>query len=237
MTAADQHGTTLDAAARAGARIGILGGTLDPIHLGHLETAFAARAALSLDRLVILPTRIPPHRHHQPLASPFHRFAMASLAVHDLADTTVSDTELCAPGPSYTADTLERLHATGLVASQIFFITGADAFAEIETWRRYPDVLRLAHFVVVSRPGHAVASLGDRLPALASRMVAAGAAAGTLSTPAIFLVEASTPDISSSEIRRRIARGESLAGLVPPPVETHIVRHGLYGAGHLHGQS
>ncbi len=216
----------------AGERTGILGGTLDPIHLGHLETALAARAALALDRLIILPTRIPPHRHHQPVASPYHRFAMAVLAVQDLAGVTVSDAELCAPGPSYTADTLQRLHESGLRASQIFFITGADAFAEIETWSRYPQVLDLAHFVVISRPGHSVASLRDRLPALSGRMIAAATSAGTLTKPAIFLVDAPTPDVSSSEIRRRIARGESLSGLVPAAVAAHIVRHRLY----LHGQ-
>lgn len=237
MTATDRHGTTRDESRQPGARIGILGGTLDPIHLGHLDAALAARTALALDRVVVIPTRIPPHRHHQPVASPYHRFAMAALAVQEFPDMTASDTELCAPGPSYTADTLARLHASGLAASQIFFIIGADAFAEIETWSRYPDVLDLAHFVVISRPGHAIATLHDRLPALASRMVGGDAATGTLSNPAIFLVEASTPDISSSEIRRRIARDAPLAGLVPPAVERHIVRHGLYGAGHLHGQS
>lgn len=233
MTATARHGQRQHGAGR----LGVFGGTLDPIHFGHIETALAARAALSLDRLLIVPTRIPPHRHHQPLASPYHRFAMAALAVQDIPEATISDVELCAPGPSYTADTLTRLHATGLAALQIFFITGADAFAEIETWSRYPEVLDLANFVVIARPGHDVDALRDRLPALAGRMVGTPATAGTLSNPAIFLVQARTPDISSSEIRRRIARGDSLAGLVSPPVEAHIVRHGLYGASHLHGQN
>lgn len=215
----------------AGERTGILGGTLDPIHRGHLETALAARAALALDRLIVLPTRIPPHRHRQPIASAYHRFAMAALAVQDVDGVTVSDAELCAPGPSYTADTLQRLHESGLPASQIFFITGADAFAEIETWSRYPQVLDLAHFVVVSRAGHPVSTLNDRLPALSGRMVAAAPSPATLTNPAIFLVDARTPDISSSEIRRRIARGESLSGLVPAAVAAHIVRHRLYSHG------
>src|SRR5688572_7806100 len=147
----------------AAARIGFLGGTLDPIHMGHLETARAAIAALSLDRVEIVPSRIPPHRHLQPCASPFHRFAMAALAVNGVEGLTVSDMELAAPGPSYTADTLTRLHGAGLAASQIFFITGADAFAEIETWARFPEVLDLAHFVVISRPGHPLTSLPGRL--------------------------------------------------------------------------
>src|SRR5574338_423363 len=115
----------------AAARIGILGGTLDPIHQGHLDTALAARQALALDRVIILPSRVPPHRPQQPLASRYHRFAMTALAVNGIDGLAASDMELCAPGPSYTADTLSRYHAaSGMAASQIFFITGADAFAE-----------------------------------------------------------------------------------------------------------
>src|SRR3954454_3904890 len=117
-----------------GARLGILGGTLDPVHVGHVETALAARDALSLDRVLLLPSRVPPHRPHQPHASIFHRFAMAALAVNGLDALEASDAELAMPGPSYTADTLDRFHAEGLAGSQIFFIIGADAFAEIETW-------------------------------------------------------------------------------------------------------
>lgn len=226
----------------AGARIGVLGGTLDPIHLGHLDTAAAARHALALDRVLIIPSNVPPHRT-PPVASAYHRFAMAALAINGVEGLFVSDEELCAPGPSFTADTLDRLHARGLTASQIFFITGADAFAEIETWRRYPEVLDLARFVVISRPGLSATALPARLPALAGRMV----------TPAddtsasILLVDARTRDISSTDIRSRLACGRSISGLVPESVETHILQHGLYARGprdgstrttadHLHGE-
>lgn len=217
-------------------RIGILGGTLDPIHLGHLESARAARAALSLDRVVLLPAGVPPHRHQMPIASAYHRFAMAALAVNGIEGLSVSDMELRATGPSYTVDTLSRLHDRGMSASQIFFITGADAFAEIETWARYPDVLDLAHFVVIARPAHDLASLRLRLPALADRMIDSRVDPATLTGPAIFLVDARTPDVSSTDIRRRIARGERVTGLVPAAVERHIEQHGLYRAGHLHGE-
>lgn len=211
-----------------GQRIGILGGTLDPIHLGHVAAAVAARDALTLDRVIVLPSLVPPHRQHQPLASPYHRFAMAALAVNPLDGLMVSDLELCAPGPSYTADTLTRLRAWGLTPSQIFFITGADAFAEIATWRRYPDVLDLAQFVVVSRPGDPASSLRERLPDLAPRMRDDGASRISDGNTLIFLVDAPTPDVSSTEIRRRVRQGESLRGLVPPAVEAHILRHSLY---------
>jgi nicotinate-nucleotide adenylyltransferase len=212
----------------AAVRLGFLGGTLDPIHVGHIETAHAARRALRLDRVDVVPSRIPPHRHQQPCASPFHRFAMAALAINGSDGLTVNDMELASPGPSYTADTLARLHATGLAPSQIFFITGADAFAEIETWARYPEVLDLAQFIVIARPGHPVAALPERLPALAHRMMAPSAPAPP-GRAAIFLVDARTPDVSSTDVRRRIARRDPLTGLVPPSVEAHIVQHGLYG--------
>ena len=223
------------------ARIGILGGTLDPIHLGHVAVALAARDALALQRVVIMPSSVPPHRPEQPSASAFHRFAMAALCVAGYDWMTVSDDELNAPGPSFTAGTLERLHAQGLRPSQIFFITGADAFAEIETWHRYPAVLDLAHFAVVSRPGITVASLESRLPALASRFVDPEQVGRTAAVPtAIFLIDAATPEVSSTDLRRRLPAGETVSGMVCPAVEQHIARHHLYGRGHsadqLHGQ-
>ena len=89
-------------------RIGLLGGTLDPIHLGHVETAAAARRALDLDRVYVLPSRVPPHRAQQPVASGYHRFAMTALAVNGVDGLAASDVELRTPGPSYTADTLSR---------------------------------------------------------------------------------------------------------------------------------
>lgn len=214
------------------ARIGILGGTLDPIHCGHLEAAIAVRDALRLTDVRVLPSRVPPHRAVQPVASPFHRFAMAALAVNGIDGLVASDAELCVSGPSYTADTLDRLRGRGVDGSQIFFITGADAFAEIATWHRYPEVLDLAHFVVVSRPGHAMDDMRRRLPGLSARMRSAGdvmsGGLSVLQNPAILLVETATPDVSSTGIRERLRRGESVTGLVPPAVERHIEQHGLY---------
>ena len=239
-------------------RIGLLGGTLDPIHLGHVETADAARRALDLDRVYVLPSRVPPHRSQQPVASGYHRFAMTALAVNGLDGLAASDVELRTPGPSYTADTLSRFRErSGLSAAQIFFITGADAFAEIETWYRYPEVLDLANFVVVSRPGFLTEPLRDRLPGLAARMISGRRVETSNQPPAasgdfiegqalsgIFLVDAATPDVSSTAIRKRLAAGQPITGLVPAAVERHIVQHGLYteGAGplaadHLHGEN
>jgi nicotinate-nucleotide adenylyltransferase len=220
-------------------RIGILGGTLDPIHCGHLAAATAAQAAFGLPRVLVMPSHVPPHRPIQPSASPFHRFAMTALAVTGVPRVEACDDELRADGPSYTANTLERLQGRGFAASQIFFITGADAFAEIATWKRYPDVLDLAHFVVVSRPGYDIDSLSSRLPNLLDRMRPAAAPARTDGRTLIFLLPTPTPDVSSTRVRERLRRGESIAGLVPPLVEAYIHQHRLYSscpADHLHGQ-
>ena len=223
-----------------GTRIGILGGTLDPIHCGHLAAATAARDAFDLSRVLVIPARVPPHRAIQPLASPFHRFAMASLAVSGVARFEASDDELRSDGPSFTADTLARQHASGLAPSQIFFITGADAFADIATWKRYPAVLDLANFVVVTRPGHDLDAVAAKLPSLASRMRPADAGASTQASTLIYLLHAPTPDVSSTTVRERLRRGEAITGLVPPLVEVHIRQHQLYSAAaadQLHGQN
>jgi nicotinate-nucleotide adenylyltransferase len=209
-------------------RIGILGGTLDPIHCGHMAAAVAARDAFDLAEVLVLPSRIPPHRPVQPVASAFHRFAMAALAVSGVPRLLASDDELRLDGPSYTAETLDRLHARGQSAAQIFFITGADAFADIATWKRFPEVLDLANFVVVSRPGHRLDALPAQLPALASRMRRADGAAPAGADPVIFLLQAPTPEVSSTLVRDRLRRAEPIAGLVPPLVEAHILQHRLY---------
>jgi nicotinate-nucleotide adenylyltransferase len=226
----------------SGTRIGILGGTFDPVHVGHLDTAQAAHRALALDRVLVMPSGTPPHRSIQPSASRFHRFAMTALAVTGIPWLLVSDLEIGTTDPCYTFDTLARLQATGLGPAQIFFITGADAFAEIETWSRYPQVLEMAQFVVVSRPGHAAAALPAKLPALAARMRnAAAPVSATVGAPSgldpavpaleILLLDAPTRDVSSTEIRRCLETGVSVAGLVPAAVETYIGQHGLYRRG------
>ena len=233
-------------------RTGVLGGTFDPIHLGHLAVAGEAQRRLGLDEVLLLPLRAGAHRASPPAASPFHRFAMAALAARSDRRLAASDVELARAGTSYTADTLRALQAGGTERWQIFFLAGADAFAEIATWREYPAVLDLAHFVVCSRDGVAASSMPRRLPELASRMIPVpsivsdpGAEAPGLHAndvtlgrvrlsqgpeTRVFLLDCATPDISSTDIRARARAGRPLAGLVPPEVDDHIRRHGLYGA-------
>ena len=214
-------------------RTGVLGGTFDPIHLGHLAVAGQARLSLDLDEVLLIPSLSPPHRASGPAASPFHRFAMVALAAAADPCLLASDVELQRSGPSYTADTLRRLHALGYRPEDLFFLTGADAFADIATWREYPGVLSLAHFVVSSRPGLAAPALPARLPALAPRMCQldpSGPPPAIGAEPCVFLLDCVTPPVSSTDIRALARDGRRLAGLVPPDVDTYIFRHRLYSA-------
>ncbi|MDR1989711.1 MAG: nicotinate-nucleotide adenylyltransferase [Acidobacteriaceae bacterium] len=231
-------------------RLGILGGTFDPIHRGHLDLGTAAHEALRLTSVLVLPSHVPPHRP-QTSASAFHRFAMAAMAVSGQRGWEVSDLELNAPGPSYTSHTLQRLLDTGYMPGELFFVIGADAFADIESWRDYPELLSLANFAVVSRPGHSVRDLPMRVPRLADRFAnSTNAARGE--TTSIFLIDALTADVSSTIIRERLLAHLSVDGLVPERVQQHIEQHRLYrspiptrraadlsshpAAGRLHGE-
>jgi nicotinate-nucleotide adenylyltransferase len=212
--------------------LGLLGGTFDPIHLGHVAAARAAQEALALDLVRLVVSARPPHRPDSPRGSEYHRLEMIRRAIDDAMAVgglrlEVSDLEVRRAGPSYTYDTLQALHAQGLTPLQMVFITGADAFAEIGTWHRYPEVLDQAHFAVIARPGTTLATLETRLPALASRMIGPRHFNDAV-TPRIVLVERDTPDVSSTEVRRRARAGESLAGLVSPSVAAYIAQHHLY---------
>ena len=215
------------------ARTGILGGTFDPVHYGHLDAAAAAQAALALDQVIFLPSHVPPHRQVNPRASAYHRFALLALAIQDHRRFRVSEDELTREGPSFTVDTLRRLHERGHQPSQLFFILGVDAFADIATWREFPAVLDAAHFVVVTRPGTSLDAALARNPTLASRMRTDDRkCTGT----GIFFVSADTRDVSSTAIRARLAAGQAIDDLVPAAVAAHIESNDLYGAvNQLHG--
>ena len=212
-----------------GRRIGIMGGTFDPIHCGHLDAAHAAETTLSLTRLFFVTSHVPPHRP-PPHASSYHRFAMVSLAVAGRQGWHASDLELRDHAQSYTSATLKKLHTDGFAPAELFFIIGADAFADIMSWVNYPAILDYAHFAVVSRPGHPIDGLPQRLPALAQRMVLPAIDTSSRKDPSIVLLDAPTSDVSATAIRQRRTQGESIAGLVPDPVRQHIEQHDLYTA-------
>jgi len=201
-------------------RTGILGGTFDPIHCGHIDAARAAQEALGLTEVIVVTSNVPPHRG-APIASSYHRFAMSALAVSGRPGWRVSDIELQSSAPSYTVATLRQFHEDGYSAEELFFLIGADAFAEIESWREYPRVVELAHFAVVTRPGFVLERPTGLPTALAERIVS---------------INAATADVSATMVRQRIASGKSIAGLVPPLVRQHIEQHRLYISGRTHGQ-
>jgi nicotinate-nucleotide adenylyltransferase len=217
--------------------IGLLGGTFDPVHVGHVAVAEACLGALGLERVLLVPASIPPHRP-APRVSIYHRFAMVALAAMSAESLMASDIEVEAADPSYTAVLLDRMRSLGHAPSQLVFITGADAFAEIATWHDYPAVLDRAHFAVVSRPGYDAGSLRRSLPELAARFI--DVPSRPLEQPlrapdahptAIFLIEAETPDVSSTLVRERAGNGGWLHDLVPGAVAEYILRHRLYADG------
>jgi nicotinate-nucleotide adenylyltransferase len=214
-----------------GRRIGILGGTFDPIHCGHLDMGGAAERALGLTQIVVMTANIPPHRP-QPVASSYHRFAMVALAIAGHERWRASDFELGIGLPSFTSGTLQHFHDRGFTSTELCFVIGADAFAEIESWKDFPVILDRAHFAVVSRPGFPVGEMPARLPALARRMTGPS----ETTRPSIFLIDAPTANVSATAIRQRSARGESIVDLVPPAVGQHIERHALYSTRSMTGE-
>ena len=184
-------------------RIGILGGTFDPIHLGHLAAARAAIECAHLDRVLVVPTGVPPHRPPT-MAGAHDRLEMSRLATAGDPRFEVSDIELRRAGPSYTVETLRalrRLHPD----DEMFLILGWDAAKLMDTWHEPEEVRRLARVVVVTRPG-----------------------SGAPATTTEILCERPTPDISGSALRRSLARGEPVADRLPPEVESYIARNKLY---------
>jgi nicotinate-nucleotide adenylyltransferase len=188
-------------------RLGVFGGTFDPVHLGHLRAAECAREAARLDRVLFLPSGRPPHRDAT-LADAFDRYAMVSLATAGHAAFAPSDLELRREGPSYTLDTLLELRQR-FAQAEPFLILGSDAFAEVATWREPRRVGELCTFVVVDRPGAPAGS--DPLPG--ARVLRAQAAA---------------LPVSSSEVRRLRREGRSVRYLVPDAVADYIDKRELY---------
>jgi len=193
-------------------RLGILGGTFDPIHVGHIAAARAAIQCERLDRVLIVPSGTPPHRG-QTIAGSEDRLEMCRLAIAGDERMAVSDVEVRRGGRSYTVDTLRQLkgdHAD----DRLFLILGWDAAKLFRTWRDPEEIRRLASVIVVTRPG--TGALTD----------AALAAAGL--GPGDSVCEADTPDISGSELRAEIARGEPVGDCLVPAVERYIAGRGLY---------
>jgi nicotinate-nucleotide adenylyltransferase len=190
-------------------RLGIFGGTFDPIHIGHLIVAELARCLLPLDRVLFVPARIPPHKGSVP-TDPNHRLHMTDLATRDNPAFEVSDLELRRDGPSYTVETLRDLREENPADTEHYLLMGADSARDLESWKDHQVLLEEATVVVLNRSGVRRADLPERIERRAT----------VLSTPVI--------EISSSDIRRRIRDGGSIRYLVTDPVERYVRSEGLY---------
>ncbi|HSW09417.1 MAG TPA: nicotinate-nucleotide adenylyltransferase [Bacillota bacterium] len=197
-------------------RLGIMGGTFDPIHLGHLVAAEAAREQFDLEQVLFVPARLPPHKQDREITPAEQRHAMVLLATANHPRFVASRVELDRPGPSYTVDTLRFFRATHPRA-RLYFITGADALMELDTWKDPEELLRLCHMIVVSRPGCDRERLREKAADLQRRM---SCHIEELAAPALA--------ISSRDLRQRVAEGKSLRYLVPREVRDYILKHRLY---------
>lgn len=194
-------------------RIGILGGTFDPIHVGHLAAAHAALECERLDRVMFMPSGVPPHRGRA-VAGASDRLEMCRRAIAGEPRFEVSDLEVRRGGASYTVDTLREL-APQHRGDELYLILGWDAAKLFATWHEPAEVRSLASVIVVTRPGSG--------PPTEAELEEAGLGRSA------SLCEHETPDISASELREQIARGEDVGDCLPPAVERYIAERGLYG--------
>ena len=195
-------------------RLGILGGTFDPVHNGHLAFAEAARKACGLDRVWLMPACVPVYKRNQNVTSEDHRLAMCRLAVETNPYFEASDLELKRGGDTYTADTLREVRAKLDPQDEIFFLVGADVALTVPKWRESDVVAKLAHIVVANRPG-TTWPCGITPESLDGRF-------------RVTLVDTPPLDISSTAIRDEIARGRNVCDLAPAAVCDYIVRNNLY---------
>ncbi len=196
-------------------KMGLFGGTFDPIHQGHIEMALRLADQLDLDSVILMPTFVPPHKIRATMAATEHRLAMCRLAAQPYSRLQVSDLELQREGASFTVDTLSAL-CEQYPDTRWHLITGADMFTTLRTWHRFEDIACMAVLCTVPRSGTDTACL----QAYAAAMEADGIRC--------YVDDAPVLDVSSTEIRRRIVSGADLDGLVPPAVESYIRNQGLY---------
>ncbi len=188
-------------------KLGVMGGTFDPIHTGHLRAAETAREALGLERVVFVPAGLPPHRE-APRAPALDRWTMVCLAIADNPLFEASDVEISRTGPSFTVDTLRALSAAR-PGVRLTLIVGSDTLPEMTAWHDLVGLLALCRVAVVQRPGEEAPAVSEGRPWV-----------DAVSGPALPL--------SATEIRSRLARGDGVRYLVPPAVATYIERRGLY---------
>ncbi len=200
-------------------RIGLYGGSFNPVHCGHLITARAIAEQLDLQRVIFLPSASPPHKAEKGLLDPAHRGEMVKLAIADDPVFEFSDFDLTREGLSYTIDTVAHFRQLFGPDAELYWVIGTDSLAELTTWHRVSALVDACRIITAVRGG--CEPIGwDQLRGSLSEAQTASLRAGLLETPAI--------EISSTDIRRRIRQGRSIHCLVPAPMRTYIVQHGLY---------
>ncbi|THJ25254.1 MAG: nicotinate-nucleotide adenylyltransferase [Nitrospira sp. CG24E] len=217
-------------------RLGLLGGSFDPVHNGHLAIAQQTREALDLDRILFIPTSHPPHKPTGSLAPAQDRYEMVRLAIASDPSLAISDVEIRRPGKSYSIDTIRMLQQEYGTHTQLFFLIGLDAFLDFPSWRDPLTILELCSFVVLSRPGLSFRSLSTisllpPIPYSALTDLDTGQTSRIetpLGTQRLIYLKLPPSPISASDVRSRIRQGLSVANLLPPLVESYILQHHLY---------
>src|SRR5882724_11098913 len=213
-------------------RIAIYGGTFDPVHLGHLEIGRRVSEFFAIDDFLFMPARLAPHKVGQEAASALDRYAMLALATQNESRLSVSRFELDGPGRQYTVDTLVHFRSSYNEFVDLFFVMGADSWAEITTWREWERLMTLANLVVVTRPGHEIAVEGfagtaHRITDLRGRNISAMAEVIEPGAGKIFVTDARMIDISATAVRLAVREeaGEKLEPLAPPSVADYIRKY------------
>jgi nicotinate-nucleotide adenylyltransferase len=211
-------------------KLGILGGTFDPIHLGHLRSAEEIGEELCLEKVYLIPSASPPHKTRESITPFHHRLSMARLAVGDSPVLEVLDLEGKRPGLSYSVETLKEFHNAFSPDPELFFILGLDAFLEIKTWKEYQNLFKYSHFVIIQRASYRSEKLESFLFSL-SVGVTKTDSPDVFMTPSGKTLLLKTPtrmDISSTNIRETVRRGRSIRFLVPDSVRNYIIQKGLF---------
>ncbi|HEX9880046.1 MAG TPA: nicotinate-nucleotide adenylyltransferase [Candidatus Binatia bacterium] len=212
-------------------RIGLFGGTFDPIHLGHLRSAEEVRETFSLDRVVFIPAARPPLKKRRPAAPAEDRLKMARLAISRNPGFTLSDVEFKRSGKSYSIDTV-RYYARRHRGDSLYFIVGLDAFRDIGSWKDVQSLFGLCNFIATSRPGSGDSFTLESIPVAVRGGFCYDRATQSFqhySGTRLFFTRITDIGISASEIRARLSRGKSIRYLVPGGVEAYIEKRGLYG--------
>jgi nicotinate-nucleotide adenylyltransferase len=197
-------------------RLGVLGGTFDPIHFGHLLAAEEARVTLHLERVLFAPAGDPPHKQGHIISPVTHRLAMVRLAIVGNAAFAVTTVDVDRPGPHYTVDAIRLLREKwGIGADETFFLMGTDSLAQLLTWHQPARLVELCRLAVMARPGYRpdLTELEAALPGLSARL---------------DWVEMPVLDIAASDLRRRVGEGRSIRYQVPEAVAAYVAEHGLY---------